>query len=186
MGRAGQEDGEGMKAEEPEQKRPVSQRSQGAVGSLTTVGAGRKSSFPGDSPEAPAATSSCRSRDRGMPFCGERHHKPVVLGTKPSLGHTCFRHETLNGLVMENLTRRGSPSEPMFRNKQCPKPAVHSDLLLEQQSQERVPWLTPCQQSKDPGFFHNHSSHMASHRPSMDGWLFVVAKEMYRVFGMCA
>lgn len=37
-GRAGQEGVEGMKAQEPEQKRPVSHRSQDAMGPLTTVG----------------------------------------------------------------------------------------------------------------------------------------------------
>ena len=37
-GRAGQEGEEGMKAQEPEQKRPVAHRSQDAVGPLTTVG----------------------------------------------------------------------------------------------------------------------------------------------------
>lgn len=37
-GRAGQEGGEEMKAQEPEQKRPVAHRSQDAMGPLTTVG----------------------------------------------------------------------------------------------------------------------------------------------------
>lgn len=145
---------------------------------------GSQASQAKNSQEAPAATSSCRSRDRGMPFCGERPHGPVVLGTKPSLsqrlGHTCFCPETLRRPCHGKSGEDRDLS--LHQGLENLNPAFHIDLLSKHKARkEWVPWLTPSSTCKEPGVC-PHQSWFPHGQPQVQhGWLFVAGKKIYRV-----
>lgn len=111
-----------------------------------------------NSPEAPAATSSCRSHDRGQRFQATLGHR---------LGHTCFCPETLMALSWKIWVDRNLPLNQGLEKSSVPN--LPSTLTCCQNIKPGKSILADTLSStcKEPGGFPSHSSHVASRRPSM-------------------